>query len=241
MLTTSLPFKVSRRLVALGLVAALASVAPTASAQTIEPLDTSALDVELDKYWKAQDRLPTRNLQFTKEDRHEFSLFFGVLPNDSFFSYIPLGARWNFFFNKLLGVEVGGSYWLSLDGDLKSFLEAENLYAILTEKPQQLQWHASAALLFTPFHGKLAVFTNKLFHFDFQVALGVGALGTTVEDSAGESASKVDVAGHLGLGLRFYATRTIAVRADYKQFLFGGTSGVVAPAEFTLGVSFWTD
>jgi len=214
--------------------------APSASAQGIEPLDTKALDVELDKYWKPQDRKPSINLLYDKEDRHEFTLFFGVLPNDSFFSYVPVGARWNYFFTDMLGVEVGGSYWISLDGDLKSFLESENLYAILTEKPQQLQWNASAAFVFNPFHGKVAVFTDKLFHFDFQVSLGVGAIGTTIEESPNVTASKVDFAGHLGLGLRFYVNELIAIRADYKQFLFGGTSGVVAPAEFTVGVSFWT-
>lgn len=227
---------------ALVLSTALVAVPGTAMAQTgTENLDTKALDAELDKYWKPAEREVLRKSLYDKTDRHEFSIFFGVVPNDSFFSYIPLGGRWDFFFTEHFGIEVFGAYWVSLDGDLKSFLEENQLYPILTEFPQQLQWNASASIVWNPLHGKLAVFTTKLFHFDFHLSLGVGAIGTQLERSNGTTDSKVDVAGHLGVGLRFYVNDLIAIRADYKQFLYGAESGVAAPAEFTVGVSFWTN
>ena len=161
-----------KSLVVSGLTAALLTTTmvvatPSASAQGVTPLDTSALDTELDRYWKPQVRKPVRQHLFDKDGRHEFTIFTGVVPNDSFFSYLPFGGRWDMYLSDAFGIEVFGSYWLSLDGDLKGFLVDNNLYPILTEFPQQLLWNAAAAFVWTPIHGKVAVFTTKLFHFDF--------------------------------------------------------------------------
>lgn len=235
----------AKNMIVAALCATIASTAlltaPTVAAQTVEPLDTEALDSKLDQYWKAQERKSYRQGLYDKADRHEFSIFFGVVPNDSFFSYIPVGLRWNFYFTDAFAIEVFGAYDISIDGDLKTFLEEKGLYPILNEFPQQLQWNANAAIVWTPLHGKLAAFTTKLFHFDFNISLGVGAIGTTLERPGGTTDSIVDFSGHLGLGLRFYVDRMIAIRADYKQFLYGAESGIAVPAEFTIGVSFWTD
>ena len=227
----------SRSIVAALLALATFTASPALAA---EPLDTAPLDTELEKYWATTtDRDNVKSLLYSKESRHEFTLFLGVVPNDNFYSYVPIGARWNFFFLESLGIEVFGSYDVAVDGDLKGFLEDNNLYGRI-RAPQQLVWNASAALVWNPIYGKFAVFTDKLFHFDFFISLGAGVVGTDVENESLNTDSKVDVAGNLGLGVRFYINDLIALRLDYKQFLYGGEQGIEVPAEFTLGVSFWT-
>lgn len=226
---------ITRTLIALCLVAAAAAPALAA-----EPLDTTALDAELDKYWNPDRELvPVEKELFGREGGHELTVYFGVTPNDDFFSYVPLGGRWNFFFADSLGLEVAGAYLISFDADLKDFLEDNLLYGILEKYPQQLLWHADASLTWAPVRGKAAVLTTKLMHFDFQISLGAGAIGTSIEQRDAPAESPVDFAGVFGLGLRAYIDELIAIRADYRQFVFGGDDGVRGPAEFTLGVAFW--
>jgi len=217
------------------LLAALALGATTPPAHAATPLDTRALDAALSKYWsRRQDKSPLIDPLFTHEGRHEITFYTGVLPNDNFYSYIPLGLRWNYFIGEELGLEVAGDYLVALDGDLKTFLTEKNLYKTFDETPRQLVWNGTVAAVWAPLHGKLAIFTEKLLHFDLQASLGAGALGT---DADGES--EVHFAATFGLAARMYATDSITVRLDYRQLVYGGISGVAFPAEVTLGVSLW--
>ncbi len=209
------------------------------------PQDTSALDERLIEYWGTELR-EIETLQkrlFRKEDRHEFGIYFGVIPNDEFYSYYPLGLRWDYFFAEDFGVEVGGSYLIRVESELESFLEDNFNESLLVDIPQSLQWLASANFLWSPVHGKIGMFSDKLTHFDAHLAFGVGAIGTTVRQ-LGEEVSKVDISGNVGLGLRFYLTEDIAMRFDYRQYFYpadpesGG--GLAHPVELTLTFSLWT-
>ena len=220
----------------------LVMAAPAAHAEDI-PTDTSVVDTELDMYWAKNRELRTiQKKLYLKDKRHEFTLFGGVIPNDDFFSYVPMGARWNYYFTEDLGAEVWGEYVLANETDLKNFLQENTLYAILVEIPQTLEWMAGASLLWSPFHGKFALFTTKLVHFDFHVAFGAGVIGTNIIDEATkETDTKVDPSGSVGLGIRMFIDDMFAVRLDYRQYFYpADTGGIAHPAEMTLGVSMWT-
>ena len=220
----------------------LVMAAPAAHAEDI-PTDTSVVDAELDMYWAKNRELRTiQKKLYLKDKRHEFTLFSGLIPNDDFFSYVPLGARWNYYFTEDLGAELWGEYVFESNSDLKEFLEVNTLYAILVEIPQTPNWMAGASLLWSPFHGKFALFTTKLVHFDFHVAFGAGVIGTKIIDEATKlEDSKVDPSGSFGLGVRMFVNDMFAIRLDYRQYLYpASTGGVAYPAEMTLGVSMWT-
>jgi len=206
------------------------------------PFATPALDDRLLKYWGTEMR-EIETLQkrlFRKDSRHEFSLYFGVIPNDEFFSYYPIGGRWNYFFAEDFGIEVWGSYLIRVKSELEEFLESNFNESLLVDIPQSLQWLAGANFLWSPVHGKLGMFADKLAHFDAHLAFGVGAVGTTVRE-LGDEKGKVDIAGNIGIGLRFYITRDIALRFDYRQFFYPAEGGGLShPAELTLAISFWT-
>ena len=217
------------------LLAALALAATAPPAHAAAPLDTRALDAALSKYWsRRQDKAPLIDSLFPHAGRHELTFYTGVLPNDNFYSYVPLGLRWNYFFAEEFGLEVAGDYLIALDGDLKSFLEDKNLYKTFAQTPRQLVWNATAAFVWSPLHGKLAIFSEKLLHFDLQASLGAGALGT---DAAGKA--ETHFAGAFGLAARMYASDKVTLRLDYRQLIYPGLSGVAFPAEVTLGVSVW--
>ncbi len=148
------------------------------------PTDTQAVDEALDLYWaKKRKVVSIHERRFLKQSRHEFTLFGGVIPNDEFFTYIPLGGRYNYYFNEDIGAEVWGSYILKRNSDLKDFLEGDQFNnSFVVSIPQNLLWMAGLDVIWSPIHGKFAIFKTKLTHFDIHLAFGVGAIGTKVRE-----------------------------------------------------------
>lgn len=224
--------------------ALLATVAAPAFAAEGDPTmeDTRQLDDRLRLYWGNEMR-EVETLQkrlYRKESRWEFALYSGVIPNDEFFTYFPLGGRADYFFAEDFGVEVWGSYLIRVSSELRDFLESNFNQSLIVDIPQSLQWLAGANFLWSPIHGKFGIFTEKLVHFDMHLAFGVGAIGTTVRNLNQED-SKVDIAGNVGLGMRFFLSQSVALRFDYRQFFYPAEGGGLShPAELTLGVSFLT-
>lgn len=227
------------------LAAALFSVVATGPvfAETPDPTqDTRMLDDRLRQYWGTEMRevQVLQKRKYRKEDRYEFELFSGVIPNDEFTTYVPLGGRADYFFAEDFGVELWGSYLIRISSDLEDFLESNFNQSLLVELPQKLSWLAGANFLWSPIHGKVGFFTDKLAHFDMHLAFGVGVVGTDVTKLA-QTESKIDVAGNVGLGLRFFLSESVALRFDYRQYFYAADGGGLShPAELTLGVSFFT-
>ncbi len=219
------------------------AIAPAANAAEGDPVeDTRKLDDALKMYWgnemREVDALQKR--LYRKDQRFEFELYTGVIPNDEFYNYIPLGGRVDYFFAEDFGVEVWGSYLIRVSSELRDFLESNFNQSLIVDIPQSLQWLAGANFLWSPIHGKFGIFTEKLAHFDMHLAFGVGAIGTTVRNLNAEK-GKVDIAGNVGLGMRFFLSDSIGLRFDYRQYFYPAEGGGLShPAELTLGVSFLT-
>ena len=233
----------------LGFVLTCAMLAP-AAAMAQDDVPSDPLDREFDLYWA--EKREVRNIHkrlFLKESRHEFSLYFGVVPNDDFFTYLPLGLKYDYYFSEDFAIEVAGSYFFKFNRDLKDFLETEILTGgqIDVQLPQYLVWQAGAGVLWTPFHGKVGIFDTKLGHFDFGFFLGIMALGTEVEkEGVSETEGRVDVGGNVGATVRFYVHDYIALRLDYRHYFYNArdaddnSRGLSYPMELTFGVSFFT-
>ena len=207
-----------------------------------------ALDKYLDKYWgeKRSVKVIQKRL-FLKDGRHEFTLYSGAIPNDEFHLFVPIGGRYNYFVAEDFGLEVFGAYYFAFKSTVSDYLD--DTWGIETLRRQEANWTAGATFNWSPIHGKLGLFNKKLFHFDWQLGIGVGALGSTVRtrDSAdvaeGESKTKsrIDGAANLGTGLKLFFTDWFAVRLDYRSFLFKKfEGGIFHLAELSLGVSFYT-
>lgn len=207
------------------------------------PTDTGAVDAALDLYWaKTREIRSIQKRMFRKESRNSISFFSGTIPNDDFFTYYPMGGRWNYYFNEDFSSEVWGSYLVVDRSDLEQFLETNFNQSMLIDVPQSLKWLAGASVLWSPIHGKLALFATKLAHFDVHMAFGAGAIGTDVAKFNKAKKAKIDVSGNVGIGMRLYFNDMISMRVDYRQYFYPAeTGGVSHPAEITVGVGFWTE
>lgn len=215
-----------------------------------EPLP---IDHELDKYWNVEQAVPSlENPLYERKGGFEGSVHAGIVPNDSFYLPKPVGLRLAYFLTDSLSVEAGYSYLLGAESDLQKFLvcaaNTQKGCVNLTDgvrKSPQLQMLSSLDLAFAPVHGKFGIFTSKLSSFDLGISAGVGMIGVKTDASAdgqGTPALGYKAAGHWGAGFRFYLTRWLNIRTDYKQFLYWPESGktFLSPIEFTLGVAFLT-
>lgn len=218
--------------------------APLSYAQGGAPseADETVLDDHLRLYWgnEVREIETLQKRRYRKESRWEFELYSGVIPNDGFFNYFPLGLRADYFFAEDFAAEVWGSYVFNSSTELQDFIESQFNQAFQVGDFQTLEWLAGANFLWSPIHGKIGLFTDLLSHFDFHLAFGVGAVGTKVRDK-GRIQSKVDVAANVGAGLRFFLADQWSLRFDYRQFFYAAEGGGLKhPAELTLGISFFT-
>jgi outer membrane beta-barrel protein len=246
---------------------ALAGAIMAAFAGPVNVLAVEPIDRELEKYWNVEQAVPSlQNPLFERAGGFEGTLHAGMIPNDSFYVPLPVGAKAGFFVTDSVSVEGSFSWLLGGKSGLREFLEcaghtANNKCIVLTEgakQPPQMQWLASLDVGWTPVHGKFGIFTQKLSSFDLGVYGGVGfingmfdASDVLLNTSAGEKAPQaaLRVGGHFGAGFRFFLTRWMNLRLDYRQFVYkAGTleatvgepeaANVLWPAEFTLGVAF---
>src|SRR5690606_27339614 len=94
---------------------AAAAPAPAAAATGADTTDETELQAE----W-GQNRV-IRTLQrrlFTKFGRSEFSLYLGIIPNDPFVFYMPIGLRYNYHFNEAFAIEAAPAFAGSCTGNV---------------------------------------------------------------------------------------------------------------------------
>jgi outer membrane beta-barrel protein len=199
------------------------------------------MERQLDLYWsqKREIRVIQKRLHL-KESRWEFTPYGGIIPNDEFYIYGPVGLRVGYFIDEDFSVEIGGAYAPSGASTLGGFLEKENL--LLVELPERLEWYAGATGLWSPIHGKFGIFATKLTHFDMFLSFGAGVIGTKLYNKNKEfTQRRFAVEGHVGTGFRLFILDWLAIRLEYRHFIYPADKGGVSfPAELSLGVSFFT-
>ncbi|MEO1273588.1 MAG: outer membrane beta-barrel domain-containing protein [Myxococcota bacterium] len=206
-------------------------------------------DLERNRYWGGRrDVSVVQKRLFTKDGRLEVTAYSGVVPNDPFLTYLPVGARIGYYFVESIGVEVSGSFSggsLQLDSGLADDLRNdEDINANVTLLDRQ-QYRVNAAVSWSPFYGKFALLDSRLSNFDIYLVGGLGLVVTESPDvnaDTGREETEVDPKpeGVLGIGMRFFVNEYLSLRLDYRQGIFekvGG--GVSTPSEISLGVSFF--
>lgn len=198
------------------------------------------IDYDLERIWGVErDVSVIQKRVFEKDGRFEFSVNSGIVPNDEFFLYFPIGARVDYFFTEDIGIELAGAYIFSMNSDLKGFLDKQKFFSSV-ELPQKLQFYGGLNGVWNPIHGKISVLGEKLSHFDMALYFGAGMIGTKVYKGHVEK-NKYSVYGNVGAGLRFYLSDSSALRLDYRHFFYPAEGGGVSfPAEITLGFSLFT-
>lgn len=229
-----------------------------AASSTAYAQDDSPIDDDLRRYWSGEREMPVIGGEklFVTERRFEIAVHGGVLPNDAFYNYFPVGLNVGYSFDGIWGIELATSYvGITADSELTDFLEDNGASidkAVDLGDKQILR--ADLLATFSPLYGKWSFQTYKISHFDLFFALGAGIVVVEEpeligQDPAAEPVTQVLPEGVVGVGTRFFLTDWMDLRLDARWFFYPRYAGtgddpdkrtLGAPAQITLGVGFLT-
>ena len=197
-------------------------------------------------YWAGlRDVYTVQKRSFQKQGRFALTAYAGLIPNNAFEQYFPVGLRLNYFVLENIGLELASSYAFKTTTGLQDLL-SEPLPGLAAQGvlvgDTQLS-HTNFGIVWSPFYGKTAFYNSILNYFDVYLFAGAGLVITeTIPEFNAEPESEFKPEGALGAGIAFYLGEHAAIRIDYRQFIFAkveGVGGVATPSEASAGFSWF--
>ena len=211
-----------------------------------------AIDKELSRYWNAEIAVPSlQNPLYERQFGIEGEVHYGIIPNDNFYLFQTVGGRADFFLTDTIAIDADFALMLSKPSKILAFIEHVPTSTIKftdltvgSQRAPKLNWLSSIGLAFSPFHGKIGIFDKKITSFDINFNIGAGIINADIDESQGNEPAKAatKIGGAWGIGFRFFLTRFLNVRVDYKQYIYHPQESIafLAPVEFSAGLAFLT-
>jgi outer membrane beta-barrel protein len=156
--------------------------------------------------------------------RVEVNPYFGLTMNDQFVGHPGPGLAINFWITNVLAIGVNGNFYQGLNAPSAFNLQTSRAGRV-GEPITEYQWNANANFTWVPAYGKFAGFGDFIFHYDFFVLGGVGAISTrpiaVIDPDNRTFTFKPKINGHLGGGLRIFFNRWLALTVEVSDYIFG--------------------
>ncbi len=213
-----------------------------------EPVSLPELDEDHPLYWaQMREIYVMQQRAFLKEGRLATTLYGGIIPNNIFEQYYPVGLRINYYVMENVGLELSGSYAFSRRPSVNDIVEDHPLVTAGDQAgtiligDTQLS-HTTLGIKWSPVYGKFSLFDSRLFYFDMYAFAGAGVVVTQTEPSPGDLGTTAKPEGAFGAGVAIYAGQHVGVRFDYRQFVFQKVNppgGVANPSEASMGLTWF--
>lgn len=156
-----------------------------------------------------------------REGRFEINPYYGQTMNDQFVSHPAFGLAVNYYLTNVIGVGINGNLY----GNSQSEFNFQTSRAARIGQPiTEYQWNANANFTYVPAYGKFAGFADFIFHYDFYVVGGVGAISTrpiaVVDPDNRTFDFEPKISFNVGGGLRIFFNRWFAVMAEIRDYIF---------------------
>jgi outer membrane beta-barrel protein len=155
--------------------------------------------------------------------RFEVNPYFGLTMNDQFVGHNGPGLAVNWYLTNVLAIGVNGNWYGALNTP-SDFNFQTSRAARVGEPITEYQWNANANFTYVPAYGKFAGFSDFIFHYDFFVLGGVGAISTrpmAVVDPDNRTFDwKPKLSFHVGGGLRIFFNRWFAAMFEVSDYIF---------------------
>jgi len=181
---------------------------------------------------------------FNKRGRFELGARMNVVMNQTFIYTYAGTFNLGYHFLESVGLELTGSYGLSVDKADKSLLDDEFQIKTIIVRDQ---WDFGGALTFTPIYGKYQLSSGRLIYFDTFVQAGGGLQGVDWQyDHCADPSDIVDATDSFqspptaparntvsyptffgGVGQRYFLNQNLSLRWDvmYRQFTYDSIDG----------------
>jgi outer membrane beta-barrel protein len=182
---------------------------------------------------------------FTKTGRMELGGQMSIVMNQTFiYTYLATGIL-NYHFSEMWSLELGGAFGFSVPKEDMRLLDSE--FDIQTQI-LRTQYIFSGGVLWTPIYGKYQLSTGRVLYFDTFLSAGAGMTGVeyiydhcpdrerlsdgsfTAERPAAQTKGYPTFA--IGIGQRFFLSRSLALRWDVRDhfFSYNEADGACDPA-----------
>jgi len=165
------------------------------------------LDAIKEKYWARGDETElgvVQNRTYSKKGHFEFATFGGVAFSDPFLETKMLGGAFGYHFSEYIAAYLlGWKHFSSGSSALQTFEQTQGATANTNLPRFYLGAEGSASI----FYGKLSVLGKAIIYYDFLMLGGVGVTDTE---------SGRYVTPHLGIGQRYYLSKSASIRLDYR-------------------------
>lgn len=144
-----------------------------------------------------------------KDGRFELTLTGGVGASDRMYRHVTATATGRFHVSEF--VSIGATYSHYFASESKLFDQVTRDFELYPER-SEIRWYAGADVSVVPIDGKFAVFDDGLIYWDLYGSLGGGVTTTSRGDAR--------PTGMVGLGVRFYLARWIALTFEVRDHIF---------------------
>ena len=156
-------------------------------------------------------------------NRVEISPSYSATLNDPFISHNGVGLGLNYWFTNVLAVGANFIWYQGLENDSEINFQVRRSTR-LAVPVNQYQLGAHLAFTYVPIYGKFAMFNEFIFQYDLYILGGVGLMRTrplaVVDPEVRSFDFDIRVAFNVGIGLRVFITRWLAVFAEIRDYMY---------------------
>ena len=156
-------------------------------------------------------------------NRVELTPSFSASLNDPFYSHNGVGLGLNFWFTNVLAVGLSFIWYegLGIESDINFQVRRSTRLAVPIN---EYQLGAHLSFTYVPIYGKFAMFNEFIFQYDAYVMGGVGLMRTrpipVVDPEVRRFEFGERIAFNVGLGLRVFVTRWLAIFAEVRDYMY---------------------
>lgn len=178
---------------------------------------------------------PVAGQLYQKKGRVELTATGNLSLNDAFFNKYFGGAKLGYHFTEYLSVSAGvatgatsqtGSAVVCPSNGGCGDAGEEQLWQV----PGDLKLVTGLELAWSPIYGKLNLFAERVAHFDLSIMAGAdwirhaelvdGPQALRLAEAGQAPGDTSTVGGHLGLGFRLFLTQAVALRVEFKDYVY---------------------
>lgn len=189
---------------------------------SIDPSACPKIDMaEAAKRPMAEQMYAVQQIYALRNQRFELQPTWNTSLNDQFVTHTGPTVALNYYITNVLAVGLNGSYYFNNDSQFNfETRRAARVAVPLTE----YQWAAALNFTYVPMYGKFAGFGDFIFHYDWYVVGGVGAISTRpipiVDPTNRNFDYSTKIAFNAGLGLRIFFNRWFAAVLEVRDYVF---------------------
>jgi len=188
---------------------------------TAQPTETRDAPVEREE--AREEIFAVQQVYALRINRVELTPSFSATLNDQYVSHTGLGLGLNYWWTNVLALGVNFIWYEGLESESELAFQVRRSTR-LSVPINQYQFGAHLNFTYVPVYGKFSMFNEFIFQYDAYIVGGVGLMRTrpvpVIDPEVRRFDFDVRIAFNLGIGLRVFVTRWLAIFAEIRDYMY---------------------